>query len=155
VLLYRISKSKYAREISGHGARMAGGRWNLKGTPVVYTSDSTALATLEMLVHVSLNLMPKNISMTIFELPDDIAVNKLSLAKLPKNWHAYPAPGILAVIGSDWINKCSHVALSVPSSITPTGEGKNYLLNPRHPDFAKVKIIDVVPYKFNARLLKG
>jgi RES domain-containing protein len=154
VLLYRISKSKYARDLSGDGARIAGGRWNLNGTPVIYTSDSTALATLEALVHTPLNLMPKDISITTFELSNNLRIDKLPYSRLPKNWQTYPAPVQLARIGTDWLSKGTSVALAVPSSVTPSGEGKNYLLNPRHPDFKKIKIQSVVPYIFNDRLLK-
>ncbi len=33
--------------------------------------------------------------------------------------------------------------MSVPSSVTPEGEGRNYLLNPQHPDFNRVQIVKV------------
>jgi RES domain-containing protein len=154
VLLYRISKAKYSRDLSGDGARRAGGRWNLKGIPVIYTSDSTALATLEALVHTPLNLIPKDMSITSFELPNNLRIDKLPNSRLPKNWQTYPAPVQLARIGTDWLNKSASVALAVPSSVTPSGEGKNYLLNPRHPDFSKIKIRSVVPFVFNERLIK-
>jgi RES domain-containing protein len=149
VLLYRISKSKFARDLSGEGSRRAGGRWNLKGTPVIYTSDSTALATLETIVHVPLNLLPDDMSITTFELPDDMQIDSLSVSDLSKNWHAYPAPLELARTGTKWADKCKSAALRVPSSVTPLGEGYNYLLNPRHPDFVRIKIIDISPYVFN------
>ena len=44
----------------GDGARRYGGRWNPPGYPVVYTSGSLALAALEILVHVDLDLAPDN-----------------------------------------------------------------------------------------------
>ena len=86
VLLYRIGKTKRIRDLSGEGARLYGGRWNLKGTPVLYTSDSTALATLETLVHSPLHLMPNNRSIITLNLPDDLAVRDLSTEDLPSKW---------------------------------------------------------------------
>lgn len=154
MLLYRISKTKYAKDLSGEGARKAGGRWNVKGTPVIYASDSTALATLEALIHTPLNLAPKKMSITCFEIPDNIKIDFLLPAKLPKNWSRYPAPIELAEMGTRWAGKGNSAALRVPSSVTPGGEGCNYILNPAHQDFSKIKIISVSPYKFDARVYK-
>ena len=154
MLLYRISKTKYARDLSSDGARKAGGRWNLKGIPVIYTSDSTALATLEALIHTPLNLVPKKMSITSFELPDNLEIDAIAQTKLPRNWAKYPAPVELAEMGTKWAEKCGKVVLRVPSSVTPYGEGNNYILNPRHRDFQKIKIISIIPYKFDTRLHK-
>jgi RES domain-containing protein len=152
--LYRISKTKYASDISGEGARKAGGRWNLKGNPVIYTSDSTALATLEALIHTSLNLLPGKMSIAVFDLPDKLLINTLLKSDLPANWWAFPAPHELARIGSRWLQKYSSAALRVPSAVTPGGEGWNYLLNPLHPDFNKIKLLNISPYKFDRRIYK-
>lgn len=155
MLLYRISKTKYAEDLSGEGARRAGGRWNFKGIPVVYTADSTALATLETLVHSSLNLVPKNMSVVTLNLPDKLSVTTVNVENLPNNWATYPAPVELATIGKDWTDKLETVALCVPSSVTPAGEGKNYILNPLHSDFKQVEIVQVKAYLFDSRLFKG
>ncbi|MGK5095167.1 RES domain-containing protein [Deltaproteobacteria bacterium TL4] len=152
IRLYRISKSKYADDISGEGARKAGGRWNLKGTPVIYTADSTALATLETLVHSPLNLIPKNRSMTIFELPDNVAIETIDLTKILEDWRSYPPPVDLGQLGTAWASQQRTVAFKVPSAIIPEGEDWNYLLNPYHPDFRKIQIIKTFPYEFDPRL---
>lgn len=144
MLLYRIAHSKYASDLSGEGARRAGGRWNLKGTPVIYTADSTALATLETLVHFPLNLTPQDRAIATIELPDVLPVTTINLEDLPDNWFTYPAPRELAVIGNDWVLQGETVAMTVPSSITPNSEGRNYILNPAHRDFQQIKIIKVV-----------
>ena len=154
MLLYRIAKSKYAKDLSGEGARRAGGRWNLKGTPVVYTADSTALATLETLVHFPLNLAPKDRAIATIELPDELAITTLEIEDLPANWAGYPAPTKLAEIGNQWVLKQETVALCVPSSITPNGEGRNYILNPAHRDFKEVKIIRIDKYDYDSRLFE-
>jgi RES domain-containing protein len=154
VLLYRISKTKYAKDISGEGARKAGGRWNLKGSSVIYTSDSTALATLETLIHTPLNLLPGKMSIAVFELPDRLPYETIHKADLPSTWYTYPAPLELARIGIRWIERQKSAALRVPSSVTPDGEGWNYLLNPMHPDFPKIKMLKVSPYKFDSRIYR-
>jgi RES domain-containing protein len=154
MLLYRISKTKYAGDLSGEGARRGGGRWNFKGTPVVYTADSTALATLETLVHSPLNLLPKNMSIVTINLPNELSVTTIKVENLPNNWATYPAPTELAKIGTDWTEKQEAVALCVPSSVTPTGEGRNYILNPLHSDFRQVEIIQVKAYLFDSRLFQ-
>lgn len=152
VLLYRIGKTKRIRDLSGEGARLFGGRWNPKGTAVLYTSDSTALATLETLVHTRLDLMPRYLSIIVLELPDNLEVNLIATEELPQSWWINPAPPELAQIGEKWSVQQSSVALVVPSAVTPTGEGRNYILNPLHPDFAQVKIVDVSPYDYDQRL---
>lgn len=152
VLLYRIGKTKRIRDLSGEGARLYGGRWNLKGTPLLYTSDSTALATLETLVHSPLHLMPNNRSIITLNLPDDLAVRDLSTEDLPSKWWINPAPPELARIGEQWVEEQSGVALIVPSSVTPTGEGRNYILNPQHPDFSQTEIVKVSKYDYDERL---
>jgi RES domain-containing protein len=152
MLLYRISKTKYAEDLSGEGARRAGGRWNLKGTPVIYTADSTALATLEMLVHSSLNLVPKSMSIVTINLPETVSITTLKIQDLPDNWATYPAPIELAKRGTDWTTRQQAISLCVPSAITPAGEGRNYILNPLHPNFKQVEIIQAEPYLFDSRL---
>jgi RES domain-containing protein len=154
MLLYRICKTQYATDLSGEGARRAGGRWNFKGTPVVYTADSTALATLESLVHSSLNLTPKNMSIVTINLPDRLSGTTIKIEDLPNRWATYPAPIELAQIGTDWTEKQEAVALCVPSSVTPTGEGRNYILNPLHPNFRQIEITQVKPHLFDARLFE-
>ena len=68
--VYRLSKEKYKNDISGAGAEKFGGRWNSKGTRMVYTADSRALAKLEVAVNLALHRIPKNYFLTIIELPD-------------------------------------------------------------------------------------
>jgi RES domain-containing protein len=155
VLLYRISKTEYATDLRGEGARLFGGRWNLKGTPVIYLSDSTALATLETLVHFSWDIVPKNRSIITLNLPDDLPVFQLNFDDLPEKWWVNPAPPKLARIGQEWIERRSEVALAVPSSVTPQGEGRNYILNPKYPDFAKIEIISVTEYRYDSRFFRN
>ena len=152
VLLYRISKTKRINDLTGEGARLYGGRWNLKGTPALYTSDSTALATLETLVHSPLHLMPKERSIATLRFPDNLAVFSLNPEELPEGWWINPAPLQLAQIGQKWVEDKSAVALVVPSSVTPTGEGRNYILNPQHPDFLQIEIVKIAQYDYDARL---
>ncbi len=152
VLLYRIGKTKRIKDLTGEGAKLYGGRWNFKGTPVLYTSDSTALATLETLVHSSLDLMPEDRSIMTLELPDSFETSVIAPEDLPSKWWINPAPPELANIGQKWSEQSLSVALIVPSSLTPTGEGRNYILNPQHSDFQNIEIVGISRYDFDQRL---
>jgi hypothetical protein len=104
VRVWRLCKIKHIA-FDGEGARRAGGRWNRRGTPVVYTSQSLSLAALELLVHCEIALAPEDLVAVPAEVPDAIAREELSAADLPRDWRVHPAPEGLARLGTDWIRR--------------------------------------------------
>lgn len=147
--VYRITSHKYASDISGTGAAMYGGRWNKKGTPVLYTGENKEIALLETIVHTPPMLVP-NLDILTLNIPDD-SISKISLNSLPRNWKNYPAPTILSNIAAQWIQKGETIALKVPSCIIHTSF--IYVLNCRHPEYYnKVKIESVKNFHFDSRL---
>lgn len=150
--VYRLAKAKFIQDLSGIGARIAGGRWNEKGTAVLYAAQSRALATVEYLVHVPIAIIPKNLRMAILEIPDAVSQKTVAIKNLPPNWNHYPPLPELAKIGTDWVTENSELLLFVPSAVVL--KELNVLINPSHPDMKHVKIRDVEVYKFDKRLLR-
>jgi RES domain-containing protein len=131
---------------------LSGGRWNQKGTPLVYTAENMALATLEYVVHTPLSIVPKNLSIASYEIPDGIVPEEISIDDLPKKWRAYPSPPKLAEMGSKWASAQRSLLLRVPSAIVP-GEF-NILINPSHPDITRIAISNIEKYAIDKRLLR-
>ncbi len=150
MLVYRITNKKYSSDLSGIGAAIYGGRWNKKGTPVLYTSESKAVALLETIVHLPPMILPK-LDLVSIEIPDNSLLH-ISSEELPENWKSYPAPSILSEIGEQWIKNNQKLALKVPSSIMP--DSYNIILNCQHKDYNKIKILDKTDFKLDPRLLK-
>lgn len=82
--VYRLTKRKYANDLTGQGAKVVGGRWNSKGNSILYTASSVSLALLEVLVHLPVY---SNLDFVIveIEIPDDLIVSKLDSSILPTN----------------------------------------------------------------------
>lgn len=150
MLVYRITGKKYAGDLSGIGAAMYGGRWNKKGVPVLYTGESKEIALLETLVHTPPLLVPQMDILTI-QIPDK-SITEIEINQLPKNWKIYPAPTILSEIGDSWVQANETIALKVPSCIIHSAF--NFILNCRHKDFNKVKIVERRNFEFDSRLIK-
>jgi RES domain-containing protein len=146
--VYRFSKVDYAQELNGNGAALYGGRWNKKGTPVLYTGGSIEIALLEIVVNTPPSLVPDLRLITLSIPPESIVT--LEAADLPKNWSNYPAPTILTEIAHNWVKSMDSVALKVPSCIVPTAW--NYILNCQHPKFQEVRVKSAVKYEFDKRL---
>jgi RES domain-containing protein len=147
---WRIVKARHAATAwDGEGARVEGGRWNSPGVPLVYTSQSAALAALEMLVHLgrSSMLLAYVLIPCVF---DDAVILRLDRKRLPENWRAYPAPPELQSFGDEWVKSGTSAVLDVPSAVIDTET--NYLLNPHHRDFRAVRIMDPQPFEFDLRL---
>ena len=53
IIGWRLCRRQHA-DLTGHGARVFGGRWNSPGRPVVYLAEHPALAALEVRVHLDL-----------------------------------------------------------------------------------------------------
>ncbi len=150
--VYRIAKSSYSTDLTGLGARLYGARWNRKGTAMIYTSKSRALAALEFLVHLPLSLAPPGLKIVSLQIPDKTAIEEISLSDLPADWRTYPAPPQLAELGSAWLKTNKTLLLRVPSVIIE--KEFNILINPGHPDMKLVTIVKTEDFKFDDRLLK-
>ena len=116
---------------SGEGARRYGGRWNRKGVPIVYTAGSLSLVMLEMLVQ-DQPLRACYVAIPA-EIPQDLEIERMDVARLPPDWRDPAALQNLRAIGGDWA-----AVLAVPSAVIPIET--NFLLNPRHPAFARIVI---------------
>jgi RES domain-containing protein len=152
MFVYRIAKTKHAHDLSGSGARVYGGRWNEKGIPIVYTSESRALATVEFLVHVPLSIVPRHISIVSIKIPDRVRLKEISVSGLPANWRDYPPPPELATLGTDWALANDTLLLRVPSAVVE--QEFNILINPSHRQMRHVTISQIEEHKFDVRLLR-
>jgi len=150
MIVYRITGKKHSDDLSGTGAAMYGGRWNKKSTPVLYTGESKEIALLETIVHTLPMIFPE-LDIITLEIPDD-SITTIGIEDLPANWTLYPAPTILAEIGKNWVNHTNTIALKVPSCIIHSAH--NLILNCRHKEFSRIKLIDKRNFKFDSRLKK-
>ena len=148
MVVYRITSKKQASDLSGIAAATYGGRWNKKGTPVLYTGESREIALLETIIHTPLMLVP-NLDILTLEIPDN-SIAEIKRKELPENWIDYPAPTILSEIAEVWIQTHKTIALKVPSCIIHSAH--NYILNCRHPNYNLVKVVDQREFHFDSRL---
>jgi RES domain-containing protein len=150
--VYRLTLEKHARDaddlLTGEGARLYGGRWNHKGTAVMYAASHVSLAVLEALVHSE--TLPTNMVLVAYDVPGVPAPAERLPGSLPRDWAAYPFPKMTQDIGTAWAKSRAALALRVPSAIVPNE--MNWLLNPHHPAIAKVKATVLGPFSFDGRL---
>ena len=147
--VWRICKRAHAA-FDGEGARKAGGRWNPRGVAVVYASETLSLAALELLVHADSALLPEDLVAIEADVPETVRVRRIEPVKLPRGWRRHPSPEALAGIGSDWAKSLETAVLSVPSALVP--REANFLLNPAHADFKKIRIGRPESFELDARL---
>jgi RES domain-containing protein len=132
---FRLTSRKHAATaFDGEGARLYGGRWNSEGTPMVYTAETLALATCEWRVHLDAWPPPPMVMIPVEFDPALVWEPK----NLPLTWNTVPPSLESAHFGDAWVADKRSVILRVPSAVVP-GES-NYLINPRHPDFAQLRI---------------
>jgi RES domain-containing protein len=135
---------------TGEGARVYGGRWNSRGTAVIYVSEHESLAALELFVH--LTPLSPNDRYRSFQLEwEDKLTEYFPVKGLPPHWNAEPPTFQTMQIGDEWVRAGKSVALAMPSVLSRSE--MNFLLNPRHPDFKRIKISQPIEYRFDSRLL--
>ena len=147
---WRIYKAKYsAHAFDGEGARQFGGRFNSVGTPAVYVASSISLAVLEMLVHLNRSQLLQHYRVRSVSFDDSLMV-KLDLKRLPRDWRSSPPSVATQQIGDEWVARATSAVLQVPSAIVQTEV--NFVLNPHHPDFRRIRIGDEEDFEFPPRL---
>ena len=149
MLVYRIGKTKHADDLSGEGAKIHGGRWNHKSIPCIYTSQSRALSLLEYTVNINVEDIPRALSITTFEIPDeDILMIKED--SLPGNWKQIPIPSSTKDFGTLLLNNKGKLAIKIPSAVM--AEEYNYILNPLHFNSEKIKIVEIKDLVYDLRI---
>jgi len=133
----------------GEGAWRFGGRWNSRGTRMIYTSGTLSLAALETLVHLNPPVAFKYVAIPV-EF-DEALVETFATSDLPADWNEEPPPPSTAEIGDRWVNESRSPVLELPSVIIPAEP--NYLLNPAHSEFKRIRIGKPVRFSFDPRLI--
>lgn len=145
--VYRITLEKWAGSLAASGYAA---RWNSNGKFVVYTSWARSLACLENVVHKKGRGLIGSFKTMLIEIPETLAIESIQAADLPKNWQDFEAYHLCQQLGDAWLNAMKSAVLAVPSVIVP--QERNYLLNPQHPDFQKVKLLRNEDFVFDPRI---
>lgn len=138
----RLAKRAYA-DLSGRGAAISGARWNSRGKPMAYTASCAALAVVEYLAHLS--TLPSGLMLMLIEIPDTLKIERVQ--SIPSD------PAAFTQIGDEWLDSKAAPVLEVPSVLVP--RQKNYLINPEHPLFGAISVIETNPFAFDSRLLSS
>jgi RES domain-containing protein len=149
VIVYRIGRTKHARDLTGEGARLYGGRWNRRLTACLYTSESRALAVLEYTVNVNIDDIPRALSITTLDIPVH-SLRELAVKELPGDWMEAPAPTSTKEFGTALLQHAEYLVLKIPSAVIPAEY--NYIINPAHKDSGKVAIVEVQDFVYDIRI---
>jgi RES domain-containing protein len=150
MIVYRISNAAYNNDISGTGAKLMGARWNSKGIPLLYTSQFISLSVLEMLVNTNFKDYAVALDLMYIKFPENQPISVIESSGLKNNWN--DDFDYTRYIGDEFINQKKSLILKVPSAVIQ--EEHNYLANPLHPDFKKIKIIQTKSFWPDERLFK-
>lgn len=150
MVLWRITN--YA-VLDGAGGLRASGRWHTRGRRVVYLSSSPSSALLEILVHLEVPVgdLPRSYNLLEINVPDEVVVEDVEeIVRLPEDWTNSQA--VTQRLGDSWLNRNSGALLKVPSALAP--HTSNFLMNPRHPDAARITIASIGQHPIDERLLR-
>lgn len=141
-----------AEDTTGAGAKATGGRWNRPGVAVLYSAGSIALACLETLVHIGTVDLPLNRYLVAIEVPEDLWLGAVTFdAGGHVGWDALPPGKVSLDAGDAWLAGKRSLLLRVPSVIVP--QECNVLINPAHPDAARLTFTKTGRWSYDSRLM--
>lgn len=137
--LYRIIRDRYRHEpLSVVGSRLFGGRWNPKGTSVLYATSTPELGLVETLAHAPSVRYEELPTYWVFSLdvPDDIRY--YSRADLPAYWQDETYERTQGWL-KDWLATPDQLGIAVPSVLVPLSY--NVILHPVHSLFEQIRVM--------------
>ena len=153
MFVYRIVKTENrTADLSGTGAYKYGGRWNSKGTYVLYVSENSSLAYLETLVHFDEAEYPPRLFIVKISVDDSAPFYSLKEAEYPADWMQLE---LLEnkTLGDRLMQEKKFLGIKVRSAINVSEH--NYLLNPLFPRFYDlVKVVTVTEIKLDERFTR-
>jgi RES domain-containing protein len=103
----------------------------------IYASTSYAIAALESLVHSNLAALSQNLLYVEASLPDGLVTERADIAQLG-GWDS-PDMSAGRTYGKAWLQSGRGLVLLVPCVVT-RGLDWNAVINPAHPDFARITV---------------
>jgi RES domain-containing protein len=146
MIVFRITTEQWCKSLTASGYPA---RWSAKGRFVIYTAESRSLACLENLVHRSGEGNNGLYKVMVIEIPDSIKIEVIEAASLKKDWHTIYNYVYCQSLGNKWLNEGKSAILQVPSVIIK--KEHNYLINPNHADFNKIKLKVNEDFDFDKR----
>ena len=148
MIVYRIGKTKWKDDLTGDGAKKFGGRWNHIGVACIYSSASRALAVLEYSSHTPLEIIPRGLCFTLYEIPER-KIYVCKEADLPGDWRNPTHTKACKDFGTKMLK--DNLVIQLPSVTLPYEH--NYILNPSHPDFSRhISIHSTEDYAYDLRI---
>ena len=151
--LYRICHVRYLEDLRGLGASYRdGARWNEPGFPIVYFAETPSVAMLEMAHYLpSPRLVPPGYRLGVYEVGDEVALERWHVRDLPEGWDRYPHPRSTRRMGTSWLMRKEAPLLAVPSAAVPGGLESIVLANPNVLDEGAVRLIASEERIYNPR----
>ena len=151
---WRLSSARRARDFTGGYGLLHCGRWNAAGRPVTYCSTVSSLAALEKRVHVTNPALLPPQSMVEYEAPDDLPQRTIERNALASDWVRREVD--TQRLGDQWLDSMAEALLVVPSVIMPLSNAPdlNVLVNHRHPDVPRIRILRIVSFELNPGLFQ-
>ena len=147
---WRLSKARYAGDLTGQGAARDGQRWNQSGQRAVYLGLTPEITVLEVLVHLN-GVLSAPLVLSAYQVPAGLGlISEAEPEALPAGWNAIPHGQASAVFGGDWLRDGGQLGLLLPSVVVP--QARNLLLNPLHPAMAEVALVHQEPFQLDERL---
>ena len=103
-------------------------------------------------MHLDPALAPDDLVAVAADIPDEVGRSRLAPGDLPRAWRRHPPPEALTDLGARWARGMRTAVLVVPSAIIPAEQ--NYLINPRHPDAARIRRATPEAFRFDPRMWK-
>jgi RES domain-containing protein len=148
---YRIGDPAGAFPIfDAAGSTLAPGRWNTRGSPVIYAAEHYSTGLLEKLVRGSGGLPPNQHFVEII-VPRGVSYEMVSVESL-SGWDATP-PVVSRAFGEKWQNERRSLILIVPSIVARLEN--NILINPSHGEFHQIEVSLHKPVFWDRRLFKA
>lgn len=148
MIIYRIASADFKEDLSGEGAALYGARWNSVGTKMLYTAGSISLAVLEALVHLKERNFPPNQYLLKISVAGTIDPIEITNEKIKADWKKDLAYS--RWIGDEFSKNNESLIMKIPSAVIQ--EEGNFIINPLHKDFKKIKLVSTEKLELDKRL---
>jgi RES domain-containing protein len=135
-----------------YNASSNAGRWNPRGTSMIYTGSSPTVAQLEYLCIMGNVVVARAWYMVVYNIADESLIGTLDIRSLPADWNVLPHGKATQDFGRFWLNDEEYPFLKVPSARIDLAFyplEHNVLINPGFPDITnKLKVVETIPFTY-------